>query len=136
MTEKNTYMTDAELERLIMEVEDNELIPAPCDLQFQIMDAIEADSRVKQERIIAYKKYRFRVLTTVAAAALAVLFLPNLKLPLPKSDASELFFKTAPVSQSWYTAKTDDRNDRQFMEMILGDVNIFENRNKFNLFRE
>ena len=74
--ENMEYLTDAELECLIRETEQAELVPAAPDLQDMILEALEPEisvlkepgERSAQEKVIEFKRYRFRELTTVAAA--------------------------------------------------------------------
>ena len=67
------YLTDTELDDLIRMVEQKELLPAPPNLKEQILGTLG------EENIIAFKRYRFRVLTTVAAAVLVIFLLPGLE---------------------------------------------------------
>ena len=135
MTEKKEYLTENELESLLRELEQNDLVPAPPDLMLDIMENIEREAGKKQEKVIAYKRYRLQVLTTVAAAVLAVLLLPKISnLQQPKKDFIERKYELE--MQSRYETKEEALNDRGFLEKVLGGENIFANNSKLNLFRE
>ena len=123
------YLTDTELEDLIRMVEQKELLPAPPDLKEQILGTLE------EENIIAFKRYRFRVLTTVAAAVLVLFLLPGLESsqqhrPLQQHRPRE------EVRQSRYATKEEALNDNGILNTLLGGVNIFADNSKFNLFKE
>ena len=72
MIEKLNYISDEELERLINQVEQEELVAAPPDLMESIL---EAAGKTKKKEFTAYC---FRVITSVAAAVALVFLLPEL----------------------------------------------------------
>lgn len=71
MIEKLNYISDDELERLISQVEQEELVAAPPDLMESILEAVV--NRKKE-----FHAYCFRVITSVAAAVALVFLLPEL----------------------------------------------------------
>ncbi len=117
------YLKDTELEDLIHMVEQKELLPAPPDLKEQILGTLG------EENIIAFKRYRFRVLTTVAAAVLVIFLLPGF-------ESSQQHRPHEEVRQSRYATKEEALNDSGILNTLLGGVNIFADNSKFNLFRE
>lgn len=117
------YLTDTELENLIQMVEQKELLPAPPDLKEQILGTLG------EENIIAFKRYRFRVLTAVAAAVLVIFLLPGY-------ESSQQHRPREEVRQSRYATKEEALSDSSILNTLLGGVNIFADNNKFNLFRE
>ena len=144
------YLTDAEMESMILELEQKDIVPAPPDLKDRIMEVLEKETTTlkeqkeqsSQEKIIEYKRYRFRVLTTVAAAVLVVLLLPKFEglkqeeidfiTPLQKQEYIQ---KQEHVIQNRYETKEEALNDSGMLETLLGGVNIFADNNKLNLFR-
>ena len=134
--ENMEYLTDAELECLIRETEQTELVPAPPDMQELILEVWERE----QDKVLEFKRFRFQVLTTVAAAVLLVFWLPKLE-NLPKQESK---FGTLLAKYEYYEYMTQDRyeskeealNDSGMLENILGGVNIFADNRRFNLFRE
>ena len=129
------YLTDANLESIILELEQDKLVSAPPDMLNEILETLEQKMQTKQEKIIAYKRYRFQVLATVAAAVLAVFLLPKLaSLQQQKNDFVEHKYEFE--VQSRYETKEEALNDRGLLEKVLGGVNIFADNSKFNLFRE
>ena len=134
------YLTEKDLERLVLELEQGELVSAPPDMLDDIMDRLEQETPERQmckrqEKIVAYKRYRFQVLTTVAAAVLAVVFLPKLAdLQQQKKDYVE--HKYEYEIQVRYETKEEALNDRGLLEKVLGGENIFKDNSRWNLFKE
>jgi len=159
MTGNREYLTDVELENLICELEQGDMVQAPPDMQECIMDALERETaeqeiqntqimqmseretsqqeeRKKQDNIIAYKRYRFRVLTTVAASVMLVFLLPKLEgLQQPEVDLFKPLQRQEEVIQSKYATREEALNERGILETWLGGVNIFANNDRLNLFR-
>ena len=136
------YLTDAELDSLIREIEQHEMVPSSPDLQEQILAALDQDAKAMEEqkareKIIDYKKYRFRVMTTVAAAVLVVFLLPSLEgLQQQKTELTRLPKKHEVVMKNRYETKEEALYDSRMLENMLGGVNIFADNNRWNLFKE
>ena len=136
------YLTDTELDSLIQEIEKSELVSTPPDLQDQIMEAWNQEMHALEEqkareKVIEYKQYRFRVMTTVAAAVLVVFLLPRLEsLRQQEIESAQPLMKQEVVMKSRYETKEDALNDSGVLETMLGGVNIFADNSKWNLFRE
>ena len=136
------YLKDTDIERLIREIEQNELVSAPPDLQDQIMKVLNQDMHALEERkardkVTEYKRYRFRVMTTVAAAVMVVFLLSKLE-SLQQQEAEEArpLTKHEIVMKSRYETKEDALNDNGMLESMLGGVNIFADNSRWNFFRE
>lgn len=93
MMENLNYISDEELEQLICQVEQNELVTAPPDLEERILEAVEtlgaaeektdAGNQVtqikkKSTRQKEFYAYCFRVVTSVAAAVALVFLFPQM----------------------------------------------------------
>lgn len=90
MIEKLNYISDDELERLINQVEQEELVAAPPDLMESILEAVglmeeKAPSptpvlsvKSRNSKRKEFTAYCFRVITSVAAAVVLVFLLPEL----------------------------------------------------------
>lgn len=87
MIERLNYISDDELERLINQVEQEELVAAPPDLVESILEAVEQEEKATSQPVpvksfTAKRKefyaYSFRVITSVAAAIALVFLLPGL----------------------------------------------------------
>ena len=136
------YLTDAELESLIREIEQNELAPSPPDLQDQILEVLAQEAKALEERnardkVIEYKRYRFRVMTTVAAAVLVVFLLPKLEsLQQQETELSRPLMKHEIVAKNRYETKEEALRDSGMLETMLGGVNIFADNSRWNLFKE
>ena len=74
------YLSDEELQKLISDVELNDMAEAPVDLQEKVLDAVNAADRAgnvaktKKQKIIEYRLYSLKVALAVAAA-IAVMFI-------------------------------------------------------------
>ena len=74
------YLSDEELQKLISDVELNDMAEAPVDLQKKVLDEISALSKsgniakTKNQKIIEYRLYSLKVALAVAAA-IAVMFI-------------------------------------------------------------
>lgn len=136
MKENMGYLTDTELESMVRELERNDLVPAPPDLQNQILETLDMEERRCREKVIAFKRYRFRVMTTVAAAVLVVLLLPRLEnLQQRERDFMKPMQKQEYVIQSRYETKEEALRDKRVLETLFGNVNIFADHSRFNLFK-
>lgn len=109
MNEKLNYISDDELERLMLQVEQEELVAAPPDLLESILVAAGLAQEMEQETstpapIIAPVKsihtkkkefyaYCFRVITSVAAAVVMVFLLPELPVSMQQPDAKPVVGK-------------------------------------------
>ena len=141
MTNHRNYLSDEELEYLMCEIESKDLVFAPPGIQEQVLSALDETSHLTKERsnadkIREFKRYRFRVLATVAAAVVAVFVLPRVESlqqnTMPeKPSAKQEFFK-----KGRYKTKEEALNDSGMLENMLGNVNIFSDKDKYNLFRE
>lgn len=83
---ENEYLTDEELEQLILEVEEHELVTAPPSLLDEVLTHVEVKEKreaiqqsTTEYKVKEFQKYCIRVITS-SAAAIAILFaLPNVE---------------------------------------------------------
>ena len=74
------YLSDEELQKLISDVELNDIVQAPVHLQKKVLDAVSAAdkagnvAKTKKQKIIEYRLYSLKVALAVAAA-IAVMFI-------------------------------------------------------------
>ena len=145
MKKQIEYLTDAELECLISEIELQEMIVAPPDLQEHILEIVESKKTAVRtgkeqnlnDKLVEYKRFRFRVLTTVAAAVLMVFLLPRIEsLQQPEAQFQNAFFDQKSVVEKRYATREEALNNSGVMESLLGGVNIFAGNNNWNLFKE
>ena len=81
MKEELNYISDEELEQLILDEEQNELVTAPPDLMDAVLAKLE-EPKIRTVKTVAAKKKEFyayciRVITSVAAAVALVFLLPE-----------------------------------------------------------
>lgn len=105
MNFKEEYLSDLELEQLILNVEQNELITAPPDLAGQILKHVEMPNRKKE-----FRRYCLRVATSVAAAIAVAFILPEV-------------------------VETKQPDDTGILLRISGGTNIFCNDDEINFFK-
>ena len=141
MTNHRSYLSDEELEYLMCEIESKDLVFAPPDIQEQVLNVLDETPHVITERsntdkIREFKRYRFRVLATVAAAVVAVFVLPRVENlqqhTMPEKPSAKQDF----LKKGRYKTKEEALNDSSMLENMLGNVNIFSDKDKYNLFRE
>lgn len=157
MNLEKEYLTDEELERLILDVEQNELVAAPPDLAADIMAGISralgtgaahesglehengaenesgaAYGRDTEHKVKEFRNYCFRVLTSVAAAVVIVFLLPGL-LNLQRSDVPT---RQEMVTPGKYATKEEAMNDEGILSETLGNITVFDDINIFKRFRE
>lgn len=141
MTNHKNYLSDEELQSLMCEIESKDLVFAPPDIQEQVLNVLDETPHVITERsntdkIREFKRYRFRVLATVAAAVVAVFVLPRVENlqqhTMPEKPSAKQDF----LKKGRYKTKEEALNDSSMLENMLGNVNIFSDKDKYNLFRE
>lgn len=141
MTNHKNYLSDEELQSLMCEIESKDLVFAPPGIQEQVLSALDETSHLTKERsnadkIREFKRYRFRVLATVAAAVVAVFVLPRVENlqqhTMPEKPSAKQDF----LKKGRYKTKEEALNDSSMLENMLGNVNIFSDEDKYNLFRE
>ena len=141
MTNHKNYLSDEELEFLMCEIESKDLVFAPPDIQEQVLNVLDETPHVITERsntdkIREFKRYRFRVIATVAAAVVAVFVLPRVENlqqhTMPEKPSAKQDF----LKKGRYKTKEEALNDSSMLENMLGNVNIFSDKDKYNLFRE
>ena len=141
MTNHKNYLSDEELECLMCEIESKDLVFAPPDIQEQVLNVLDETPHVITERsntdkIREFKRYRFRVIATVAAAVVAVFVLPRVENlqqhTMPEKPSAKQDF----LKKGRYKTKEEALNDSSMLENVLGNVNIFSDKDKYNLFRE
>ena len=139
---KNEYLSDEELEQLILDVEQHELVAAPPEILERVLDNIGTiqgnsnhnlgQNKPSDNKVREFRSYCFRVLTSVAAAIMIVFLLPEL-LDTQLADVSTRQDIVAPRK---YATKEEALNDKGILMRTLGGVTIFDNDNKLNIFSE
>lgn len=104
------YLSDEELQKLIMDVELNDMTKAPANLQKKVLDAVDtADkagniAKTKKQKIIEYRLYSLKVALAVAAAIVVMFIVPGV--PVANRDFCSM-------------DKTDFQRDVSFRDEIL-----------------
>lgn len=104
------YLSDEELQKLIMNVELNDMTKAPANLQKKVLDAVDAAdkagniAKTKKQKIIEYRLYSLKVALAVAAAIVVMFIVPGV--PVANRDFGSI-------------DKTDFQRDVSFRDEIL-----------------
>lgn len=104
------YLSDEELQKLIMDVELNDMTKAPANLQKKVLDAVDAAdiagniAKTKKQKIIEYRLYSLKVALAVAAAIVVMFIVPGV--PVANRDFCSM-------------DKTDFQRDVSFRDEIL-----------------
>lgn len=104
------YLSDEELQKLIMDVELNDMTKAPANLQKKVLDAVDAAdkagniAKTKKQKIIEYRLYSLKVALAVAAAIVVMFIVPGV--PVANRDFGSM-------------DKTDFQRDVSFRDEIL-----------------
>lgn len=141
MTNHRNYLSDEELERLMSEIESKDMVFAPPGIQEQVLRALDETSYVTKERshadkIREFKRYRFRVIATVAAAVIAVFVLPKVENLQSNTTPEQPIVRQEILKKGRYKTKEEALNDSSMLENVFGGVHIFSNKDKYNLFKE
>lgn len=104
------YLSDEELQKLIMDVELDDMTKAPANLQKKVLDAVDAAdkagniAKTKKQKIIEYRLYSLKVALAVAAAIVVMFIVPGV--PVANRDFGSM-------------DKTDFQRDVSFRDEIL-----------------
>lgn len=104
------YLSDEELQKLIMDVELNDMTKAPANLQKKVLDVVDAAdkagniAKTKKQKIIEYRLYSLKVALAVAAAIVVMFIVPGV--PVANRDFCSM-------------DKTDFQRDVSFRDEIL-----------------
>lgn len=159
MKDELNYISDAELEQLIYQVEQEEPVAAPPDLMESILEAAGLAEEIEQEtsrpivipvkpqaiRKKEFYAYCFRVITSVAAAIALVFLLPELSNLMQRTDQpSEWYKQEVPRQEEVVDAipsrdevmltmqtptKDEVLNDTGLMERVLNNTGWFNKQN-------
>lgn len=110
---KQKYLSDEELTALIMDVEQNDLVAAPPSLRGQIVDTIDTLEK-KKSQIVEFKRFKAKIIASVAVVILFVLVGPEVKNRIPES---------AQISIPKINFERTDRRER----FNLGDSHFISN---------
>ncbi len=128
----DTYLTDEELEQLILEVEENELVAAPPDLFERIMEGLEVSKdKASKDKVKEFRTYCFRVLTSVAAAILIIFALPSLM----DAQISDVPPRQNIIVRKEYPTKEEVLHEDSILQKAFGGNHIFNNDSELNIFK-
>lgn len=145
----DTYLTDEELEQLILEVEENELVAAPPGLLQKILADVDASEdsnvvkdvsgmqednsrqRIQEKKRKEFRTYCFRVLTSVAAAILIIFALPSLM----DAQLPDVPTRQDIIVPKEYPTKEEVLREDSILQKAFGGNHIFNNDSELNIFK-
>ena len=107
----NEYMTDEELQKLISDIEENNLVKAPPEIETKVFNKIH-----RNKQIIEYRRFKNRVITAVAAILIITAFSPTLEGFIP-----EVFLQTT-YNKDVYTKLENNTLNEILGVKMLGDI--------------
>lgn len=145
--EKTNYLSDQELEQLILQVEQNELVAAPPDLAQEILSSLDVSTyglehlpeqqsemsgtsvtavqkertRTRGQRRAEFCRYCLQVTAAAAAAILVVFTLPDFLNTRRVEISTKQEYETAPA----YPTKEDVLTQQNLLGKVFGGKNIF-----------
>lgn len=126
MTEKK-YLSEEELEKLILDVEEETLINAPPDFLGNILISIDGTKKKKTE----FRKYCFKVISSMAAAIAFLILIPGIS----GMKEREIPSKEAIISESVQTREEVTGNSGKRIVGKMNESHIFGDMRKFNIFQ-
>lgn len=154
MTE-NKYLSDEELEKLILDVEEEKLILAPPDLLENILSSVDdfeekisfEPSRIEIEDTITeiskppeiidfnqkkseFRKYCFRVVSSMAAAIALLILIPG----IIGVQESEIPSKASVVSEKVRTREEAIGSSKKSIMKTINKSHLFSDMWKFDIF--
>lgn len=137
---ENEYLSDDKLQQLILEVEQNELVEAPPDLIDNIMESMESERRndiqalktenIPNSKVKEFRRYCFRVVTSVAAAVLIIFVQPELQ----NTQLSDVPARQELIAPAKYANKEEALSDMGILMQAFGGTNIFDKEHNFPVF--
>ncbi len=140
MKRKKEYLSDEELKLLILEVEQNDMVIAPPDMDERILSGITPEWERKEEglsegqRRKEFRHYCFRVWTSVAAAVVMVFLLPEVIRLQPIQDSLRGFSRIRVIEERERVPDEWGVKGKNIFEDLLSGNTIFSQEDRLNLF--
>ena len=134
MTE-NKYLSDEELEKLILDVEEEKLILAPPDLLENILSSVDDSSKPPEivdfaQKKSEFRKYCFRVVSSMAAAIALLILIPG----IIGVQESEIPSKASVVSEKVRTREEAIGSSKKSIMKTINKSHLFSDMWKFDIF--
>ncbi len=134
MTE-NKYLSDEELEKLILDVEEEKLILAPPDLLENILSSVDDSSKPPEivdfaQKKSEFRKYCFRVVSSMAAAIALLILIPG----IIGVQEGEIPSKASVVSEKVRTREEAIGSSKKSIMKTINKSHLFSDMWKFDIF--
>ncbi len=128
------YLSDEELENLIVDIEENDLVSAPPELLNQVLSVIEDSKQyiqntipfdVQRKKTIEFRKYCFQVITSVAAVIVFIFLFPT-STQMQKSELPSIPSKGIILEKQMTKSKEDVLGNKEIkLEEFFKDMEWF-----------
>ena len=127
------YLSDEELQKLISDVELNDMTKAPANLQKKVLDAVDAAdkagniAKTKKQKIIEYRLYSLKVALAVAAAIAVMFIVPYVPVAHRDIDLMEKISSQRDASFSDASFRDEilekkEKIERKINNIFIGDM--------------
>ncbi len=139
---EDEYLSDEQLEQLILQVEQHELLKAPPDFTESVLKQLEESSQSGVKEIIPinklesrkkeFVKYSFRVIASVAAAIVLLFSIPEMNYFQVKNVPT----KQEVLATQKYTTREEVLNETSFLTKIVGNIRTWNEKLEIKFFKE
>lgn len=139
---EDEYLSDEQLEQLILQVEQHELLKAPPDFTESVLKQLEEFSQSGVKEIIPinklesrkkeFVKYSFRVIASVAAAIVLLFSIPEMNYFQVKNVPT----KQEVLATQKYTTREEVLNETSFLTKIVGNIRTWNEKLEIKFFKE
>ena len=139
---EDEYLSDEQLEQLILQVEQHELLKAPPDFTESVLKQLEESSQSGVKEIIPinkpesrkkeFVKYSFRVIASVAAAIVLLFSIPEMNYFQVKNVPT----KQEVLATQKYTTREAVLNETSFLTKIVGNIRTWNEKLEIKFFKE
>lgn len=139
---EDEYLSDEQLEQLILQVEQHELLKAPPDFTESVLKQLEEFSQSGVKEIIPinklesrkkeFVKYSFRVIASVAAAIVLLFSIPEMNYFQVKNVPT----KQEVLATQKHTTREEVLNETSFLTKIVGNIRTWNEKLEIKFFKE
>lgn len=142
MSLENEYLSDQELEVLILEIEQNDMVMAPPELLSKIVSGVESIEKEETDKLVLiqrkkdvrkeYVQYCFRVCASVAAAIAMIFIMPK----FAYAKTAEIPTKQEVLANEKYATREEVLDETNFLMKLLGNIEFFNKNREISILNE
>jgi len=121
---KTNYLTDKELQQLISDVEEHNLVQAPCSLVESVIDKLPSEKKSEQ-KILEFRRYCVEICIAMAASIILLFGLPAIlnNPDIPRPSKQETYLTKAEYISNNIPSRDELINNKQFsLEAFIKDL--------------